>query len=183
MSAPSLRIAGLALLASLLATAPAAASPVDVPGTIGSVTLERVASRTPLAVLLPDTIDLDTDGTVYGSGRGARRSWSFALSGAPDCGGANACFLASFTAERGGTPDFRRRVTLRGGIPGWFKASSCGASCAPSFLQYRRRGVLYEISAKLAARTAAGQRRQLARAANAALRAGPRGEGSNPFAP
>jgi hypothetical protein len=56
---------------------------------------------------------------VYTSGSGRRRSWSFALAGAPNCGGATACFLASFTAERDGTPAFRTRVRLHGGIPGW----------------------------------------------------------------
>ena len=65
-------------------------------------------------------------------------------------------------------------MRLRGGIPGWFKPLSCGASCSPAVLQYRRRGVLYEIAAKLSASTNAGQRAALIRAANAALRIGPR---------
>jgi hypothetical protein len=111
---------------------------------------------------------------VYASGTGGRRAWSFALAGAPNCGGATACFLASFTAERGGTPAFRTRVRLRGGIPGWFKPLSCGASCSPPVLQYRRRGVLYEISANGPDRTNAAARRRLVTAANAALRIGPR---------
>jgi hypothetical protein len=65
-------------------------------------------------------------------------------------------------------------VRLRGGIPGWFRLLSRGASCSPPVLQYRRRGVLYEIAANVPDRTNAGARRRLVAAANAALRAGPR---------
>src|SRR4051794_9225039 len=164
----------LAALAAALVAAPhALAAPVDVPGVLGS-TLDRVDARTPLAILLPDTLDVGFDGTVYGSGTGGRRSWSFALAGAPHCGGATACFLASFTARRSGTPDFRRRMRLRGGIPGWYKPLTCGASCAPPVLQYRRRGVLYEISANVPDRSPRRARARMIAAANAALRAGPR---------
>jgi hypothetical protein len=166
-------LALLAAAAALVTASPALASPVDVPGTLGA-TLARVDARTPLAIPLPDTLDLDFDGTVYASGTGGRRAWSFALAGAPSCGGATACFLASFTAERGGAPAFRTRVRLRGGIPGWFKPLSCGAPCSPPVLQYRRRGVLYEISANVPDRTNAAARRRLVTAANAALRIGPR---------
>jgi hypothetical protein len=51
---------------------------------------------------------------------------------------------------------------------------SCGASCSPAMLQFRRRGVLYEIAAKVPDPAASGQRARLARAANEALRVGPR---------
>jgi hypothetical protein len=162
-----------ATAAALLAAPPALAAPVDVPAALGP-TLARVDARTPLAILLPDTLELDFDGTVHASGAGSARRWSLSLAGAPSCGGATACFLASFTAERGGTPAFRTRVRLRGGIPGWFKPLSCGASCSPPVLQYRRRGVLYEISANVPDRTNAAARRRLVAAANAALRVGPR---------
>jgi hypothetical protein len=170
----ALRIGALAALVSAL-TAPAAiGAPVDVPGSLRPALIARVDASTPLAILLPDSLDLDFAGTVHASGSGGRRAWSFALAGAPNCGGATACFLASFTAQRGGTPAFRTRVRLRGGIPGWFKPLTCGASCSPPVLQYRRRGVLYEIAAKVPDATAAAQRARLVAAANAALRAGPR---------
>jgi hypothetical protein len=162
-----------ATAAALLAAPPALAAPVDVPAALGP-TLARVDARTPLAILLPDTLELDFDGTVHASGAGSARRWSLSLAGAPNCGGATACFLASFTAERGGTPAFRTRVRLRGGIPGWFKPLSCGASCSPPVLQYRHRGVMYEIAANVPDRTNAAARRRLVAAANAALRIGPR---------
>jgi hypothetical protein len=173
MHRPRSVLAAAVAAAALAATPAASAAPVDVPAALGE-TLPRVDARTSIAILLPNTLDLDFDGTVYPSGSGGRRSWSFALAGAPNCGGATACFLASFSAERGGTPAFRTRVRLRGGIPGWFKPLSCGASCSPPVLQYRRRGVLYEISANVPDRTNAAARRRLVAAANAALRAGPR---------
>jgi hypothetical protein len=162
-----------ATAAALLAAPPALAAPVDVPAALGP-TLAHVDARTPLAILLPDTLELDFDGTVHASGAGSARRWSLSLAGAPNCGGATACFLASFTAERGGTPAFRTRVRLRGGIPGWFKPLSCDASCSPPVLQYRRRGVMYEIAANVPDRTNAAARRRLVAAANAALRIGPR---------
>jgi hypothetical protein len=163
----------LGLLAGLALAAPAAAAPVDVPAALGP-RLAKVADRTPLAVLVPDQLDLDVTGRVYASSAPGRRRWSFSLAAAPGCGGATACYLASISAQRGGEPAFRTRVRLRGGIPGWYKPLSCGASCSPAVLQFRRRGVLYEIAAKLAEPTAAGQRAALVAAANSALRAGPR---------
>jgi hypothetical protein len=170
--APTVAVA-LVLVAVL--AAPAAAAPVDVPATLGT-RLAKVVDRTPLAVLVPDVLDLDVEaGTrVYASSAPGRARYAFSLAAAPGCGGATACFLASLSAERGGEPAFRARVRLRGGIPGWFKPLSCGASCSPAVLQFRRRGVLYEIQAKLSASTNAAQRAALVRAANAALRIGPR---------
>jgi hypothetical protein len=169
---PPLVLAALAV-AALAVAAPAAAAPVDVPATLGP-RLPKVAERTPLAVLVPDTLELDVTGRVYASSSAGRRRWSFALAAAPGCGGATACFLASIAGERGGEPAYRTRVRLRGGIPGWFKPITCGASCSPAVLQFRRRGVLYEIAAKVPDPTAAAQRARLTRAANEALRAGPR---------
>jgi len=174
MPRPRLPLALLAVALAALLTAPAAlAAPVDVPQTLGP-DLTRVDARTPVAILLPDRLDLDYDGRIYVTGSGGRRAWSFGLAGAPNCGGATACFLASFSAERGGEPAYRTRVRLRGGVPGWFKPLSCGASCSPPVIQYRRRGVLYEIAANVPDRTNAGARRRLMAAANAALRIGPR---------
>jgi hypothetical protein len=173
MLSPRRTLAALVAAAAVLPAAPALAAPVEVPATLGP-RLDRVDARTPLAILLPDMIDLDFDGRVYASSAAGARSWSFALAGAPGCGGATACFLASFSAERGAAPAYRTRVRLRGGIPGWFKPLTCGASCSPPAIQYRRRGVLYEIAAKVPDATAAAQRRRLVRAANEALRIGPR---------
>ena len=84
------------------------------PAALGS-TLSQTRAKTALAILLPSRLALDFDGRTYASGVGGRRSYGLTLAGAPDCGGANACFLATFGAERGARPSFRRTVALRGG--------------------------------------------------------------------
>ncbi len=144
-----------------------------VPASLGSV-LERTDDETPLAILLPNRLNLDYDGKVYASGGGEPSSYDLALTAAPNCGGANACFLVTFSAERGGSPDFARKVGLRGGRTGYFKALSCGGSCSPPAIQWRSRGNLYTVQAKVPDNTTAGQRRRLVAAANAAIAAGPR---------
>jgi hypothetical protein len=90
------------------------------------------------------------------------------LSGAPQCGGATACFLAEFSGRRGGHPSFSHPVKLRGGVTGYYKPLSCGGSCSPPALQFLRSDVLYEIQAKVPRGKA-----DLVAAANSALRAGP----------
>jgi hypothetical protein len=165
-------VALLALLASGALAAPAQAVEVDVPEALGEV-LERVDRATPLPVLVPETIDLDVADRVFGSGVGGRRSYSLALDGAPDCRG-NACALASFDAERGGTLAFRRRVRLTRTVTGSYKPLSCGASCSPPTIDFVRRGVRYAIQARVGAEGDAAQRAALVAAARSALRAGPR---------
>ena len=164
----------LLLVAGLLAPAAVAyAKYYAVPASLGSV-LERTDAETPLAILLPNRLNLDYDGRVYASGGGEQRSYSLSLSGSPNCGGASACMLVSFSAERGEDPHFATKVRLRGGRSGHFKALSCGGSCSPPAIEWRARGNLYAIQAKVPDATTAGQRRRLVAAANAALAAGPR---------
>jgi len=160
-------------IAVLLAPAVAYAKYYAVPAALGSA-LERTDDETPLAILLPNRLNLDYDGKVYASGGGEQRSWSLSLTAAPMCGGATACFLVTFSAERGEKPHFVNRVRLRGGRTGYFKPLSCGGSCSPPEIQWRSRGNLYSIQAKVPDSTTAGQRRRLVAAANAALAAGPR---------
>jgi hypothetical protein len=160
------------LAAALITAAPASAKSYNVPSTLGN-DLDRVSSRTSVPVLLPQRLALDTDARLYGSGSGNARGWTLSLAGAPRCG-ANVCMLANFSAERGATPAFKRQVTLRGGVTGYFKPLTCGGSCAPPQIQFARGGVLYTIEAKVPDSSDAGQQRRLVRAANSALRAGPR---------
>jgi hypothetical protein len=161
-----------ALVALAVTAAPAAALAVDVNATLGKAGA-RVVERSSVPVLLPDLLDLDHDQRVYGTGGVTDTGYALALTASRRCA-ANACYLASFDAERGGTPAFRRRVKLRGGVPGWFKPVTCGASCSPATIQFRTYGVLYSISASLPDPTSAAQLRRLRTAANEALKAGPR---------
>ncbi len=165
----------LALLVAAVLLAGAAtayAKTYDVPAALGT-TLERTDAKTPLAILLPSRLALDYDGKTYASGSGGRNSYSLSLAGAPRCG-ANACFLVSFGAKRGGTPSFRRTVRLRGGRTGYFKPLTCGGSCSPPIIEWKSRGNLYSIQAKIPDSTDAGQARRLVAAANSAIGAGPR---------
>lgn len=162
-----------AILALLALAAVAHAKTYDVPSALGS-SLQRADDRTPLAILLPNRLALDYDGTTFASGSGGRTFYTLSLAAVRNCGGATACFLASFRAERGGRPSFNRRVALRGGRTGYFKARSCGGSCSPPAIQFVSRRNLYTIEAKIPDATDAAQRRRLVAAANSAIGAGPR---------
>ena len=162
-----------AALALLGLAAVAHAKTYDVPTALGT-TLERADARTPLAILLPTRLALDYDGRTFASGTGASRSYSLSLAAARGCGGATACFLATFSAKRGGTPSLRRKVALRGGRTGYFKPLTCGGSCSPPIIEWVSRGNLYAIQAKIPDATDAAQRRRMVAAANSAIGAGPR---------
>jgi hypothetical protein len=143
----------------------------DLPSVLGK-TLSGVTRSTPLPVLVPERLPLDYSRRVYPSGTGGRRSWSIALAATRSCG-ANACFLASFTARLGARPYNPGRVQLRGGAIGHYQPLSCGGSCSPPSIEFRRRGVLYEFQASVA-RRGRSSKRLLVEAANSALAAGPR---------
>jgi hypothetical protein len=172
MTKRQLAVPLLAACVALAVAATALAKAYDVPASLGS-TLDRVDAKTPLAILLPSRLALDYSGKLYASGSGGTRSWSLSLAGAPNCG-ANVCFLAAFGATRGGTPSFRRTVALRGGRTGYFKPLTCGGSCSPPEIQWRSRGNLYSIQAKIPDSSDAAARKRLVAAANSAIGAGPR---------
>jgi hypothetical protein len=161
------------LIALLALTAAAVAKTYNIPASLGSA-LTSTDAKTPLAILIPSRLALDFDGRVFASGGGGSTAYDLSLAGARNCGGANACFLASFEAQRGGKPGFKRRVALRGGRTGHFKPLTCGGSCSPPLIQWVQRGNLYTIRAKVPDSTDAGQRRRLVAAANSAIAAGPR---------
>ena len=87
------------------------------------------------------------------------------------CHTATACFVAEFAARRGGTPGGDQAVRLARGRSGFFTPRSCGASCSPPSIEWRERGAVYRIQAKVAERRV---RRSLVRLANSAIRRGPR---------
>lgn len=122
------------------------------------------------AVLLPGSMPLDAT-HLYPTGGTSGSGYELALGAAPGCGGADACFVAAFTAVRSRTV-FGRRVTVRGASRAGFVALSCGASCSPPQIDFLVRGIRYTIQANL--RTAHGDRAALISAAEAAIAAGPR---------
>jgi hypothetical protein len=157
-----------ALAAGLAAPALAAETTFDVPATAAK-TIASVKRHTTVPVLLPDSLVTDVD-KLYASGGATRRGWDISLAAAPRCGGATACFIAGFSARRATTLPGGTRVRLRGGVPGVYRPMSCGASCAPANLWFRRRGVVYQFQFQ----PLHAARRTMVALANQALKAGPR---------
>lgn len=176
------RPAALVSLAACAATAafalPAAAAEAKVrtvePVRAFAKQVAGIRRHTRLPVLLPDRarVEVPAGHGIEAKWTANRTSWSLALGIGPRCGGANACFVGEFSAERGARPAFRRRVRLRGGVTGFFKPVTCGASCSPPELQWLRGGVLYDLQFREAGR--GSDLAKLTAMANAALAAGPR---------
>jgi hypothetical protein len=151
----------------LLAVAAVLAAPqVDVPALLGEE-LDKVKDRTELAVLVPQTMP-DMFDEYFADSTARRRAYDFDIGAAPDCFGANACFVATIHAEKGGTPFGKRRIELAEGRVGRFQPLSCGASCSPPSISWKERGATYEVQAKVE------RKRQLVRMVNSAIRRGPR---------
>lgn len=164
-----LTLAALAAGGLLAATGLAAAGP-----RLPIVFARQIAAinRAPAApaVLLPASLALDAR-HLFPSGGPAGRSYDLELSAARGCGGADACFVASFTARRASTT-FGRPVTVRGARRAGFLPLSCGASCSPPQIDFLVHGIRYTIQARLL--TSRGDRASLIAAAESAIAAGPR---------
>ena len=151
---------------SFAVLAPAAsARTVDVPK-LFSKQLERAHARTGVPVLLPQTMRADFR-RFFPEGRTTANRWRFDAGAVRGCHQATACFIAEFAAVRGGRAGGGRAVALARGRTGHFHPLSCGASCSPANIEWRERGALYSIQAKVA-------KRELVRMANSAIRNGPR---------
>jgi hypothetical protein len=145
---------------------------VSVPRLLQHV-LPHVRDHTDVDVLLPSRLRVDGPvGRLHGRGDGHGGSYELSLAFGRRCGGATACFVASFTAERGARPGFRRAVRLRGGRRGYYKPLTCGASCSPPMLQWLQGDVLYSIQAQAGPRRT--ERATMVRLANSAIAGGPR---------
>jgi hypothetical protein len=166
------RLTLITLAAFLASAAVADAAVYDIPRVLRA-DLGKVAKRTDLPVRLPARMSLDYGDPLFGSGRGAKKEYELEVAATDPCG-ANACFLARFAGEEGGTPAFKRTVALANGITGHYKPLTCGGSCSPPMIEWVQGGVLYSIQAKLGVSGRKRQRRAMVRAANSAIRATPR---------
>ncbi len=159
----------IVLAVSLLSPVAAAAS-MSLPGLFAKqIRAINAASHAP-AVLLPGSMPLDAK-HLYGSGGPSGARYELSIGALPHCGGANACFVADFSAEKASTV-FGRRVTVRGASTAGYVPLSCGASCAPPQIDYIVHGIRYTIQANL--KTSKGDRAALIAAAESAISAGPR---------
>ena len=135
--------------------------------------LPKIHRTTSVPVLLPRSLPLAGKERfrVYATGGTTRKSWDLELAAAPDCGGANACFIASFEGKRGGKLPRKSNLRLANGDRAVFQDVSCGASCAPASLWFVHRRVLYEWQFKVPPKHT---RTVMARLAADAIRAGRR---------
>ena len=144
---------------------------VDVPRTFAAQ-LAKVKRTTKVPVLLPQTLPLLGSYKVYPSLYDVtRNAFQLELSGAPNCLGANACFIAMFRGERGGKLPGRPNARLANGDPAFFHPVTCGGSCAPNSFWFTHKGYLYSWQAK---DLRAPEKTVLTRMANQAIAAGPR---------
>jgi hypothetical protein len=158
------------MLRILALSAALAAPAVDLPE-LFDAQLDRIAPKTGVPILLPQSMPDEFD-EYHATGFGRERRWGLQLGAVEGCGGANACFIASFTGRKGGKPFGERRVKLARGRVGRFQPLSCGASCSPPSIEWKERGATFTIQAKVA--TQATERRVFKRMANSAIRNGPR---------
>lgn len=166
-------VTALALAAVLTVSAVAAsAGSVDLPK-IFSKQIAAINAKTSVPVLLPGSLPFAGKvPKLYATGGATARAWDLELAGAPNCGGATACFFASFDGKRGGALPRKANLRLSGGDPAVYQASSCGASCSPATLWFTHRGVLYTWSDKVL--VAKNAKSVLAQLASEAIAAGPR---------
>jgi hypothetical protein len=122
------------------------------------------------AVLLPGSMPLDAK-HLYATGGPSGSRYDLAIGAIAHCRGANACFVAEFTAAKARTV-YGTRVRVRGAAKAGFIPLSCGASCAPPQIDFLVHGIRYTIQANL--KTSKSDRAVLISAAEAAIRAGPR---------
>jgi hypothetical protein len=151
----------------LLALSAAFAAPtVDLPQLFAD-DLQRIDPKTDVPILLPQRMRDHFD-DHFPTGFGREKRWGLQIGAAPNCGGATACFVASFQGSRRGRPFGRRTLALARGRVGHFQPLSCGASCSPPSISWRERGATYSIQAKVPGR------RALVKMASSAIRHGPR---------
>jgi hypothetical protein len=85
---------------------------------------------------------------LYAAGGRSGSGYDLTIGAIRGCRGADACFVAEFTASHA-TSVFGRRVKVRGAARAGFVPLSCGASCSPPQIDFVTHGVRYTIQANL----------------------------------
>jgi hypothetical protein len=133
------------------------------------------------AILLPTSIPIGYVGRhapqhvhLYAGGGPSGAGYDLQVGAVPKCGGADACFIASFSAKKGGKiyPGFTT-VTVPGASRAQYHGLLCGASCSQPQIEYIVHGVLYVIQAALTVPSHKYQSTMIT-AAEASIKAGPR---------
>jgi len=172
----------LALLGLLLLPVLSAAGQTNAVGSLPGVlltVLDGVKAKTKVDVLLPTTLPKNLSNAKHANVDKATAD-EYAISLYYELDAGNAGFAASFHA----THDPRhsplklrdvREIKLASGITGFFRPVSCGGSCAPADLWWKRGATLYQIQLKLPSTLGEKNQQQIIESvANSAILAGPR---------
>jgi hypothetical protein len=162
-------------LAAALVLAPAAqARVVRIPAAFSAV-VPQIKRQARIAVRLPSRADLDIGTTqqLYATGKARRGRYDLELAGSSRCHGADACFIAAFTARRGQALGERANVRLARGVRGVYHPLSCGASCSPPSIAWVQRGVRYDVQIRITA-PRSRERAAMVALANSAIQSRPR---------
>lgn len=141
--------------------------------------VRTVKARTHVPILLPSMLP-DPIGKAKHTVVESVTEDSYAISLYYELGIGDAGFAANFAAQV--RPNFApedlanvQRTALAQGLIGFFRAVSCGGSCAPANLWWQQNGTLYQIQLKLSSTMAeSDQLKALTAAANSAITVGPR---------
>ncbi len=118
-------------------------------------------------IYLPETMPTgDYRGKLYPTVDSSGKAYELDIGAAPGCHGANACFVAEFSSSHQ-APFNTVKVRLTGGATGYFRATSCGGSCSPASIEFRRSGFTYEMQARVG--TEKTEKAALVAMANSAL--------------
>lgn len=141
--------------------------------------LGEVKTKSHVPILLPSELP-DSVGRAENAVIGNAASNTYAILLYYRLGIGDAGFAASFSADA--KPKFDPRelpnvdgVELAHGIHGFFRAVSCGGSCAPANLWWKDGGTVYQIQMKLdSSLSAESQEKTIVAVANSAILGGPR---------
>lgn len=168
---PLSRFVAIAAAAAVVSPiAVAATAPAHLPRVFARQIVAIDARPGHVAVLLPASMPLDAR-RVFASGGATRHGYDLGLGAVRGCGGANACFVAEFSAAPARRV-YGRTVRVKGASAAGFVPLSCGASCAPPQIDFLVHKIRYVIQANL--NTRHGDEKALVAAAEAAIAAGPR---------
>jgi hypothetical protein len=134
--------------------------------------LKAVKKGSDIDVLLPTRMTTEFK-KLYSEAKGRPGRYEFEIGAVRNCNQATACFVAVFSARRGGHRTAKSKIKLADGRKGWFSPSRCGASCGSPTIEWFEDGnVLHRIEAKLG--TSRTERTILKRLADSAIRNGAR---------
>ena len=140
----SLSLSALALAASI------SAAPTRAPDKVFGQALEEMHGRAPVPIVLPTKLPAKISASTIklSAGTTDENGYQITLCYSESC---TASFAASFSGTKEALPDLPQdtKIKLSNGAPGIFRPVSCGGSCAPANLWWRKNGATYQIQFKL----------------------------------